>query len=203
MILFVSGATATVRKWTDVGELIVPNAHNAPETLKLVPGRWAMDNGAYTGFDATAFVRMLERFYGRPGCRFVTCPDAVGDAHATLQQWPFWSRLIRGIGFVPALVLQDGMMVDDVPWREVGAVFIGGHTEWKLGGHARELVAYAKARGIWVHAGRVNSRRRIFAMQKIGVDSWDGTSYSMFPDAHIPNGVQDAADAVAQGELPL
>src|SRR3954471_5122076 len=116
MILLVSGATATVKKWRHVGELILPGAGNNPDSLKLAPGLWAMDNGAYSGFEADAFVRMLERFHGRPGCRFDTAPDAVPDAHQTSQQWGFWSQLIRGIGFVPAFVAQDGVTTSDVPW---------------------------------------------------------------------------------------
>jgi hypothetical protein len=160
-----------------------------------------MDNGAYSGFDATAFVGMLQRFYGRKGCRFVSCPDVVADAHATLQLWPFWSQLIRGVGFVPALVLQDGMMSDDIPWPEVGAVFVGGSTEWKLGEQARTLCAYAKSRGLWVHVGRVNSRQRIGEAYRMGADSFDGGQYSMFPDRRIPEGVADAESMVAQGRL--
>lgn len=195
VILLVSGATATVRKWRQVGELIIPTAGNAPDSLKLQPGMWAMDNFCYSGFDAAAFVRMLERFHGRKGCRFVTCPDVVADAHGTLLRWPFWSRLIRGVGFVPALAAQDGLTSTDVPWSEIGALFIGGSTEWKLGPHAATLIGYAKARGLWVHVGRVNSRHRIWHFARLGADSWDGGQYSMFPDRRIPEGVADAEAA--------
>lgn len=201
MILFVSGATATVRKWRQVGELIVPGAGNHPDSLKLVPGQWAMDNGAYSKFEPDAFLRMLERFHGRKGCRFVSCPDVVGDARATLDRWPFWSQLIRGVGFVPALVAQDGLMVSDVPWKELGALFIGGTTEWKLGPQVVTLIAYAKTRGLWVHVGRLNSRKRIWHFARAGADSWDGGKYSMFPDRRIPEGVMDAESAMSQGRL--
>lgn len=203
MMLLVSGATATVKKWPTVGELIVPGAGNAPDALRLTPGRWAMDNGAYSGFEADAFMRMLERFHGMGGCRFVACPDAVGDAYTTLEQWPFWSRVIRGVGFVPALVLQDGMLAAEIPWREVGAVFVGGTTEWKFSPQARDLCGYAKARGLWVHVGRVNSRKRIYEAARMGADSFDGGQYSMFPDRRIPEGVTDAHAASAQQTLTL
>jgi hypothetical protein len=201
MLLLVSGATATVKRWKrQVGELIVPGAGNAPDSLMLAPGRWAMDNGAYSGgFDAAAFVAMLERFYGRKGCRFVAAPDVVADAHETLRRWPFWSRLIRGVGFVPALVAQDGLTVPDVPWTELGAVFIGGSTEWKLGPQARDLMAYAQTRGLWVHVGRVNSRQRIWHFGRLA-NSWDGGQYSMFADRRIPEGVADA-EAVQQQQV--
>lgn len=189
MVMFVSGATATAVKYQTVGELIVPGAGNAPDSLRLMPGMWAMDNGAFAGFDAGAFMRMLERFHGRKGCRFVAAPDVVADAHSTLAQWPFWSGVIRGVGFIPALVLQDGMLASEVPWKELGAVFVGGSTEWKLGPQARDLMAYAKARGLWVHVGRVNSGSRIRLMGLQGADSFDGTGYSMFPATNIPKGL--------------
>lgn len=200
MILFVSGATATSKRH-NVGELIVPGAGNAPDALKLEPGRWAMDNGAYSGFEPATFVRMLERFYGQKGCRFVAAPDVVADAHQTLSQWPFWSRLIRGVGFVPALVGQDGMTVADLPWSEMGALFIGGSTEWKLGPQAEHLIAYAKARGLWVHMGRVNSQRRIWEAARKGVDSWDGSKYSRFSERWLPEAVDMQAAVQAQQRL--
>lgn len=200
MILLVSGGTATKKRYP-VGELVVPGAGNAPDSLRLTPGRWAMDNGAYSGLDAAAFMRMLERFYGRPGCRFVTAPDAVADAHETLARWPFWARVIRGVGFVPALVGQDGMTVPDVPWPEVGALFIGGSTEWKLGPQAQTLIAYAKTRGLWVHMGRVNTQRRIWDAKRMGCDSFDGSGFSRWPDIRIPKGLAWADEAVRQSAL--
>jgi hypothetical protein len=203
MLMLVSGATTTVRQYPQVGVLVVPAARNDPAALALRPGCWAMDNGAYAGFDAAAFVQMLETFHGQRGCRFVTAPDVVADAHATLSRWPFWAQLLRGLGWVPALVLQDGMTPADVPWREIGAVFVGGSTEWKLGPQAQQLASYAKARGLWVHVGRVNSRRRIAIATALGGDSFDGSGYSMFPDTHIPNGVRDAAFAAQQARLDL
>lgn len=48
-------------------------------------------------------------------------------------------------------------------------------TEWKLGEAAARLVAAAKARGLWVHMGRVNSYKRIAYAASIGCDSSDGT----------------------------
>lgn len=199
MILFVSGATKTAKRFP-VGELIVPEANNLPDSLKLIPGQWAGDCGVFVKpfyeVDIAAFMRMLERFAGRPGCRFMAVPDRPYDAHQTLLQWPFWSRVIRACGFPPALVGQDGMTVDDIPWPEVGALFIGGSTEWKLGPQAETLIAYAKSRGLWVHCGRVNSQRRMWDMARKGVDSWDGTKYSRWSERWIPEAV-DVSDAIA------
>jgi ribosome modulation factor len=126
----------------------------------------------------------LQACHGRAGCLFVTAPDVVGDATATLALWPFWSALIRGVGFAPAFVAQDGMTVAQLP-SGVGALFIGGTTTFKLSADARTLVAYAKARELWTHMGRVNTRRRLREAYRWGIDSIDGTSRSMFPQTQV------------------
>jgi hypothetical protein len=204
MMLFVSGATRTAKRFP-VGELIVPEANNAPESLKLLPGQWAGDCGVFNApfyeVDVALFVRMLERFAGRTGCRFMAAPDRPYDAHQTLMQWPFWSRVIRAVGFPPALVAQDGMTIGDVPWSEVSALFVGGSTEWKLGPHAEQLISYAKARGLWVHVGRINSQQRMWEFARKGVDSWDGTKYSRWSERWIPEAVETSAAIDAQQRL--
>lgn len=186
MLLLLSGATRYPRSET-VGDLIVPSHWGHASALDLQPGRWAMDNGAFSGFNEGSFIRMLERFHGLPGCLFVTAPDYVGDAASTRAKWPFWSRLIRGLGHTPALVAQDGIQaVSDVPWDDGIALFIGGTTAFKESRLALDLIGYAKARGIWAHVGRVNGRRRYDLMLRAGADSIDGTGFSMFPDTNIP-----------------
>jgi hypothetical protein len=187
--MLVSGATATVRQYPQVGRLIVPRQWNDPSALNLQPRRWAMDNGCFVGLDAGAFVRMLEAFHKHDGCLFVTAPDVVGDAAATLRYWPFWSRLIRGLGRPVAFVAQDGITPERVPWPEMDALFIGGTTAFKESRAVVSLAAYAKARGLWVHVGRVNSRRRFAICARFGADSTDGTANNIAPDTNIPKGL--------------
>lgn len=201
VILLVSGATSYLRN-ERIGHLIVPRQWNDPSSLELQPGLWAMDNGAFSGFDAGAFVRMLERFYTYEGCLFVSCPDVVADAASTLALWPFWSRLIRGLGLKPAFVAQDGLTEDRVPW-DMSALFIGGSTSYKESKAVHHLCIAAKSRGVWVHWGRVNGKRRYELALKAGVDSIDGTGFSMYPDTNIPK-VERWRDAIdAQPELNL
>lgn len=179
MLLLVSGATVDVQAH-DVGDLIVPRAWNKPETLQLQPGRWAMDNGAFSGFDEGAFVRMLEAYQGYQasrGCLFVTAPDVVADAAATRARWPFWSRLLLGLGYPSAFVAQDGLSPEQVPWGEMSALFIGGSTAYKESPEVRSLMGYAKAKGIWTHWGRVNGKRRYELALKSGCDSFDGSGF--------------------------
>lgn len=207
MLLLVSGATGSVERFPDVGRLIVPAARNRPERLFLEPGKWAMDNGAFKAFDRGLFVGMLEQFSEVPGCLFVTVPDVVGNASETLRLWPFWSRLIRGAGYPVAFVAQDGILPDAVPWREMDALFIGGTTEFKLSSMVRSLAGYAKARGMWLHVGRVNSHRRLrFVAQIGGLEgrvSYDGTSTSRFPMVHIPRRLASVKQLRQQPELAL
>jgi hypothetical protein len=139
MLLLVSGATQYPRS-AEVGHLVVPKQWSAAQALTLEADRWAMDNGCFGGFDEGAFMRMLERFDGVPGCLFVTVPDVVGDASSTLARWPFWSRLVRGLGHRPALVAQDGLTAARVPWDELGALFIGGSTTYKESSEATTIV---------------------------------------------------------------
>lgn len=73
-----------------------------------------------------------------------------------------------------------------MPWDDGIALFIGGTTAFKESPQAMNLIAYAKARGIWAHVGRVNGRRRYQMMLKAGADSIDGTGFSLAPDTNIP-----------------
>lgn len=209
MLTLVSGATSTVRS-ADVGHLIMPRQwfkHGAK--VQCRQRRWAMDNGGYGGlFDAGAFVTMLKEFADVPGCLFVTAPDVIyasgiGDAAATLKEWPFWSRLIRGLGFAPAFVVQDGQHAEDVPWDEIGALFIGGSSAMKESILVRGLCGYASARGIWVHWGRVNGKRRYEMAKMAGADSIDGTGFSMYPDTNIPKIAEWESAIAAQPQLDL
>lgn len=199
MLLLVSGATRYPRDG-QIGYLIVPKQWNDPATLDLRLGNWAMDNGAFSGFDPGAFVRMLEAYSEYLGCLFVTAPDVVADAAATLKLWRFWSRLIWGVGRTPAFVAQDGLTPERVPWDELGALFIGGSTRYKESTQARTLCGIAKSKGIWVHWGRVNGKRRYELAQIAGADSIDGTGFSMFPDTNIPK-VDEWKREIAQQPL--
>jgi hypothetical protein len=59
-------------------------------------------------------------------------------------------------------------------------------TEWKKGAIARGLVGEAKALGLQVHMGRVNSGVRTQYAEAIGCDSVDGTYLTFAPDTNFP-----------------
>lgn len=155
---------------------------------RVPPGaHWCADNGVFgKGYPgADAWFAWLSKF-SPERCRFAVAPDVVGDARATLEASLPWLSKIRRLGMPAAFVAQDGAEIVGVPWDWFDVLFIGGSTEWKLGEHARALVAEAKARGKGVHMGRVNSRRRLRYAADIGCDSADGTYIAFGPDVNLP-----------------
>lgn len=145
---------------------------------------WAADNDAYLAWDTSRYEAMLERITGRRNCLFVTAPDVVGDAAETLRRFWEWLPRLNATRQPVALVAQDGIENTDIPWDFFEALFIGGTTHFKM--HAEWLCAEAKARGKWLHMGRVNTRRRIRYAQSVGCDSVDGTNFSMFRKTNLP-----------------
>lgn len=187
MFVLVSGATTTVAEMmarhSNLGVLVTPNDGNRFPVKGTV---WAADNSAYSGFDTAIYDRFLTKLAQRPDCRWVAAPDVVGDAEATMRQWQHWRPVIKAHHLVPALVAQDGLTVRDVPWSEVGAIFIGGTTRYKLSEAAAEIVGEGNKRNLWTHMGRVNTARRVLFAAAIGCRSIDGSSFSRFSRTHLP-----------------
>jgi len=147
--------------------------------LQRPESRFAIDNGAFSGFDEKSFMALLAREYERrENCIFVCAPDIVGSAVRTLELFDHWKD--RLTDWPIALVIQDGQQDHRIPWAEVDAVFIGGSTEFKLSQHVHQIVKTAKLFGKWVHAGRVNTPGRYEYFEKMGVDSIDGTGLSRY-----------------------
>jgi hypothetical protein len=180
-----------------LGRLVHPLCCDSVEQTAASGMPYAADNDAFSGFDAARFTRMLDRLEPlHPGPMFVNVPDVVADAAATLRRWHEWLPELQARGLPASYVLQDGQENVPVPWNDCAAVFVGGSTEFKLGPVAAELVAEAKRRGLWVHVGRVNTRKRASYIASIGADSFDGTSFSRFRHTHLPNGLAWAAAPV-------
>jgi hypothetical protein len=150
---------------------------------------WCADNGCFgKGYpgDEKWLAWLDKNSEEAATCLFATAPDVVGDAAATLtRSLPFLPK-IRGLGYPAALVAQDGLEDLEIPWDAFDVLFIGGSTEWKLGPAARKLIRQAKARGKWVHMGRVNSERRYRYAHEMGCDSVDGTYLTYGPLINLP-----------------
>ena len=147
-----------------IGLLISPNGWRIPPYY--FP--YALDNGAFTGFEHDAFILMLRRAKLIKPPLWVAVPDVVGDAEATNKMW---GRYHGKIDFRKAFVVQDGHEPQDVP-KDAHAVFIGGSTNWKLN-NAEKFKGVSN----WLHIGRVNTESRLRWAKDLGADSVDGTGF--------------------------
>lgn len=180
-------STAAVRAAMTAGHLACMTT--PAQRMQVPPGaRWAADNGVfgagYPGDDAwLSWLR--SRTAARDRCLFVTAPDVVGDAAATLARSTPFLPLIRALGYPAAFVAQNGTETVGVPWDEFDVLFLGGDDAYKLGEHAADLAREAHRRGKRVHAGRVNSRLRWDRFEALGCDSADGTFLAFGPDKNL------------------
>jgi len=161
-----------------VGQLLTPLTR-----FKFREGvEWAaLDNGAFAGLDVAAFLALLEREKARKDFfKFVAVPDVPFSARRTLELFERWSVRPELSGWNLAFVAQDGQEDLPLPWDDVKAVFVGGSTGWKIGGHAAAIIKAAKALGLWVHVGRVNTPARFEYFEDLGADSIDGTGLSRY-----------------------
>lgn len=173
-----------------LGRLIQPRHTSSIEKTAEAGIPWAADNDCFQGLDRVAYVRMLKRIQGLPGCRFVTVPDVVADAKATAELFEEWAPELEGLGLPLALVAQDGFNGKAVEWDRLSALFIGGSDEFKLGPDGARAAREAKARGLWVHWGRVNSRKRFDLIRATGTaDSFDGSKWSRFRKTYLDQGL--------------
>jgi hypothetical protein len=123
--------------------------------------------------------------YGADRCLGAVAPDVPFDAAGTLAESLPWLARIRELGIPAAFAAQDGCDLLGVPWDAFDVLFIAGSTEWKTGPVAERLSREAKARGKWVHMGRVNSRHRLRIAEWFGCDSADGTYLAFGPDKNL------------------
>ena len=158
-----------------MGQLLTPLTGYADAGLP-----YAIDNGAFSGFPADRFRRLLERQEGRKAdCLFVTCPDIVGAGQRTIELFKRRNKWIPA-GWRVALVAQDGMEDLEIPWDEMNAIFIGGGDPWKDSKASQDIVKTAVTLGVWVHVGRVNTPRRFELFDELGADSCDGSGIAMY-----------------------
>ena len=152
---------------------------------------FAIDNGAFTKFDEKAFLSLLERESDRKQeCLFVAVPDIVGSAIRTLEVFMGWSWRIEQ--WPLALVAQDGIEDQPIPWSMISAIFIGGSTQFKESIAAEQCVKAGLALGKHVHIGRVNTVARFMKFQEMGAHTCDGSGVSRF---------DWMLDAIARGDV--
>jgi hypothetical protein len=188
MVMYFANPTGSVVEYMTKG--IIGYIDTPLQGNKRPPGVvWCADNGCFNDKTFTEerwWKFLVDNSHDLAKCRFATAPDVVGDAEATLVRSSPWLPKIRDLGYPAAYVLQDGSDIFPPPWQEFDALFIGGSTEFKLGPVARDYAVEARRRGLWVHGGRVNSYKRMRAMEAIGCLSVDGTYLVFGPDINLP-----------------
>lgn len=142
--------------------------------------KWILDNGRYTGkFNVEKWKDTMAEFLPyAENCSFVVVPDVVGDSKATLEDFEKYRHLVLS-QYKTAFVTQDGLQLQDIPFDNIDAIFIGGSDKHKLE-ESWNVIDEGMARGIWIHVGRVNTVRRI--MKFWMVDSVDGNEF-VFPNS--------------------
>lgn len=159
------------------GFLCIPN-DMSPLYASLMGATWGMDNLAFKNFQPDKYRKMLKRYQGYAGCKFVVVPDVPGNARATLDMFHLWHEEIKAMGYPVALAAQDGIEDMDVQWHQFSALFVGGTDKWRFSNAMIDVVREARKQGKWVHLGRVNSAGRIRKAQDLNFDSCDGSSYA-------------------------
>lgn len=126
-------------------------------------------------------------------CLFAVAPDVPFDAAGTLAESRPWLDQIRALGVPAAFAAQDGCENGLLPdWSEFDVLFLAGSAEgrdgpnWKIGPAAEALCREARANGVRIHMGRVNTLKRMRIAETFGCDTVDGTYLRFGPDKNLP-----------------
>ena len=194
---YLSGAPyEPVLRWRHGGFMFGPAHGNVSVPLDEIV--WAADNGCFSlraqgdAFSRDGFLRFLDRWAAYAAtCLFVVAPDVPFNHDATVERSTPYFAEIRSRGFVPALAIQEGATHQNIPWGEIGCVFIAGGKPGKDGKAtrafktsqiARRIVIEARLRDKLAHTGRCNSGASVQAAYDMGVTSADGTFLAFAPD---------------------
>jgi hypothetical protein len=147
---------------------------------------WLLENNRFTGkFTEKAWFKALPRYQiFKDRCIGIVIPDQPFDSAGTLAEFWKYQHFPREWGYRVALVSQNGMRADDIPWDHIDTLFIGGDDHHKRGLEAQNLALSAKSRGKWVHVGRCNSGRAMLA-HWTWADSADGTTLAIHPTQQL------------------
>ncbi len=166
---------------------------------------WFYDNGAFRDFqagrpfDALRFTRDMwaianggrrERRFSAPD--FIVLPDLVAAGAASLAFSRSWKGdpLVRWAAPL-YLAVQDGMEEAQVAaeLEGIAGIFVGGSLEWKLA-TGKAWAAFAHARGLRCHIGRVGTAQRVAWARDAGADSidsclplWSTSNLDVFAEA--------------------
>jgi hypothetical protein len=156
---------------------------SATGVLRTEGFAYALDNGAWTAyqkkqpFNAKLFMDAVKKLGANAD--FIVVPDVVAGGLGSLRFSQSWIERLVPLKRPLLLPVQDGMEVKDVrPYCQAGhGIFVGGTTKWK------EATMYAwgclaRECGVYIHAGRINSQRKLKLCQMCLMDSFDGSGAS-------------------------
>jgi len=146
---------------------------------------YALDNGAWL-YHVAGLAPDFGRFAAAletkgAGADFVIVPDIVAGGLASLRMSETWLERVLERTPLALVPVQDGMVPGDVAGivgPRVG-IFVGGSRHWKWCS-VTEWSTFAHDRGVYIHVGRVNSRRKSALCADLGIHSADGSSVSRF-----------------------
>ena len=142
---------------------------------------FAVDNGCYAvwsagkPWDKNRFLKILNKCVEVQATpRWIVVPDVVADAEATFLRWGKWVKKLTPYGFPLALAVQDGMTPEVVKKleRQPDVIFVGGTTGWKW-----RSLPWWTSHFPRVHVGRANSEKHLWAVERAGTESSDGSGW--------------------------
>ena len=133
---------------------------------------------------------------------WVVVPDVVADAQETYRYFQWMHPAMADLPL--AFAIQDGAGDVGIPFGapNLRCLFLAGSNKYKLSSEMAEIAAAGKARGLWIHGARCNSRKRAQHFASIGCDSFDGTGASKWPRL-LPEYLAWAGEPVQQRLLPV
>lgn len=143
---------------------------------------YILDNGCFSVFKQNVWISMMHQAISHDYCLFVVAPDVVGNHTSTLTRFNYWYEKIECDKW--CFVLQDGLILDEIPWDKIIAVFVGGSTKFKYSLKCWKALELAKKYDKHIHIGRVNTPERIIYFHGIA-DTIDGSGLSRFQTARI------------------
>lgn len=169
-----------------IGHLFSPGAQRGPWPWFS----YALDNGAFScwtpadnTFNEEKWMSMSNRWRQllfwceavKQKPLWAIVPDRPGSAEETFRKWSVYAGAVERSGFPLALATQDGMtpaMVRSLS-PAPAVICVGGSTEWKWA--TVEMWAREFKR---VHLLRCNAPEKLAYLEKLGVESTDGTGWN-------------------------
>ena len=174
------------RETSKLGHLFSPGAERGP--WPWFP--YALDNGAFScwnpennSFDSEKWEKTEQDwrkllFWAQSVNEkplWAIVPDRPGNDEETIAKWYRFSPEVKATKIPLAIAVQDGMTACDIRGLEIqpDVIAVGGSTDWKW-----ETIEYWSQEFPRVHLLRCNSPEKLHYLERLGVESTDGTGWN-------------------------